>query len=103
MQETWVQSLGWEDPVEEGMAMHSSILVWRIPWTKVKVFSDVMYPSKGKRYFSFKTLKHSHLDRSPSGHPALADSFLVQESAVPGFSSTHPYLAQVIRDVVGCG
>ena len=31
MQETQVQSLGWEDPVEEGMATHSSILAWRIP------------------------------------------------------------------------
>ena len=31
MQETWVQSLGWEDPLEEGMASHSSILAWRIP------------------------------------------------------------------------
>ena len=31
MQETWVQSLRWEDPLEEGMATHSSILAWRIP------------------------------------------------------------------------
>ena len=31
MQETWVQSLGWEDPLQEGMATHSSILAWRIP------------------------------------------------------------------------
>ena len=31
MQETWVQALGWEDPLEEGMATHSSILAWRIP------------------------------------------------------------------------
>ena len=31
MQETWVQSLGWEDPLEEGMATHSRILAWRIP------------------------------------------------------------------------
>ena len=31
MWETWVQSLGWEDPLEDGMAIHSSILVWRIP------------------------------------------------------------------------
>ena len=31
MQETWVQSLGWEDALEEGMATHSSILAWRIP------------------------------------------------------------------------
>ena len=29
--ETWVRSLGWEDPLEEGMATHSSILAWRIP------------------------------------------------------------------------
>ena len=34
MQETWVQSLGWEDPLEEGIASHSSILAWRIPWTE---------------------------------------------------------------------
>ena len=33
MQETWVQSLGWEDPMEKGKATHSSILAWRIPWT----------------------------------------------------------------------
>ena len=31
MQETWVQSLGWEDPLEKGMATHSSIPTWRIP------------------------------------------------------------------------
>ena len=31
MWETWVQTLGWEDPLEEGMATHSSILAWRIP------------------------------------------------------------------------
>ena len=31
MQETWVQSLGWEDPLEEEMAIYSSILAWRIP------------------------------------------------------------------------
>ena len=34
MQETWVQSLGWKDPLEKGMADHSSILAWRIPWTE---------------------------------------------------------------------
>ena len=34
MQETWVQFLGWEDPLEVGMATHSSILAWRSPWTE---------------------------------------------------------------------
>ena len=33
-QETWVQSLGWEDPLEEEMATHASILAWKIPWTE---------------------------------------------------------------------
>ena len=34
MQETWVRSMGWEDPLEKGKATHSSILVWRTPWTE---------------------------------------------------------------------
>ena len=33
MQETWIPSLGWEDPLEKGMATYSNILPWRIPWT----------------------------------------------------------------------
>ena len=40
MQETWVQSLGWEDPLEKGMATHFSILAWRIPWTILSVGSQ---------------------------------------------------------------
>ena len=34
IRETWVQSLCWEDPLEEGIATHSSILAWKIPWTE---------------------------------------------------------------------
>ena len=34
MWETWVQSLGWEDPLEKGQATHSTILAWRVPWTE---------------------------------------------------------------------
>ena len=34
MRESWVQSLGWEDPLQKGTATHSSNIVWRIPWTK---------------------------------------------------------------------
>ena len=34
MQETWVRFLCWKDPLENGMAMHSNILAWRIPWTQ---------------------------------------------------------------------
>ena len=38
MQETWVQSLGWKDPLEKGMATHSSIVAWRIPWTEKSTY-----------------------------------------------------------------
>ena len=34
IRETWILSLGWQDPLEKGMAPHSSILAWRIPWTQ---------------------------------------------------------------------
>ena len=34
MQETWVQALGWEDPLEKEMTTHSSFLAWKIPWTE---------------------------------------------------------------------
>ena len=36
LQQTWVQSLGWEDLLEKGMVTHSSMLAWRIPWTEVQ-------------------------------------------------------------------
>ena len=35
--ETWIQSLGWEDPLQKGKATHSSILAWRIPWGRKEV------------------------------------------------------------------
>ena len=40
MRETWFRSLGWEDPLEEGMATRSTILAWRIPWTGYSVESQ---------------------------------------------------------------
>ena len=40
MRETWLQSLGWEDPLEKGKATHSSILIWRIPWELQRVRQD---------------------------------------------------------------
>ena len=38
--ETWVQSLGWEDPLEKGKTTHSSILTWRIPWTVYSIWGS---------------------------------------------------------------
>ena len=46
MQKTWVQSLGWEDPLEKGKATHFSILAWRIPWI---VYLCILYGN----FFSF--------------------------------------------------
>ena len=70
MQQTWVLSLGWEDPLEEGMAIHSSILAWRIPmdrrawwatvhrvsksWTQLKQFST--HPHWGGKSALFSPL-----------------------------------------------
>ena len=44
VRETWVQSLGWENPLEKGKATHSSILAWRIPWT-VYIVHRVAHPA----------------------------------------------------------
>ena len=48
MRETWVQSLGWEDPLEEGMAIHSSILAWRIPMDRGAWWAIVHEVSKSQ-------------------------------------------------------
>ena len=59
MQETWVRSLGWEDPLEKEMAVHSSTLAWKIPWTS----EPDRLPSKGlqrvRHDFTF-TFFHFH-------------------------------------------
>ena len=58
MQETWVRSLSWEDPLEKGMATHSIILVWRIPWTEE--------PPRGcKESDMTEQLTHTHRDGKP--------------------------------------
>ena len=42
MRETWVQSLGWEDPLKEGMATHSSVIAWRTPMDREDPYSQSM-------------------------------------------------------------
>ena len=48
VQETWVRSLGWEDPLEEGIATHSSILAWRIPMDRGTWRATVRGVAKGR-------------------------------------------------------
>ena len=50
MQETWVQSLGWDDPLEKGKATHSSILAWKIPWTEGPGRLQSMGSQRVRRY-----------------------------------------------------
>ena len=52
IQETWLQSLGWEDPLEEGMATHSSILVWRIPMARGAWWATVHRAAKSQTRLS---------------------------------------------------
>ena len=52
MQETWVQFLGWEDPLEKEMATHSSTLAWRIPWKAVILASFISWNSVLKKSYS---------------------------------------------------
>ena len=52
MQETQVQSLGWEDPLEKEMATHSSILAWEMPWTEEPGGVEFMGPQKSQTQLS---------------------------------------------------
>ena len=69
MQETRVWSLGWEDPLEKGMAIHSSILAWRIPLQR----SLVGYSSWGvKESDTTEWLTHTHTHTHPNGYEVLS-------------------------------
>ena len=59
-QETWVQSLGGEDPLEEGMAPHFSILAWRIPWT---VEPDRLLSIASQSQIGLEQLRQARTDR----------------------------------------
>ena len=58
-EETWGRFLSWEDPLEEGMATHSSILAWRIPRTQ----DLVGYSPWGRRQWDTEAASHAHTER----------------------------------------
>ena len=72
-QETWVQSLGWEEPLDKAMASHSSILAWRIPWTEEPGALQSMGPKEADTTEGL-TLALSHI------HVCKPISFLSSES-----------------------
>ena len=72
IQETWVPSLGWEDPLKKGKATHSSILVWRISWT---------LQFMGSQRIGF----HFHIDIFQSKNMAICVSMKLQKRLSPIF------------------
>ena len=60
MQETWVRSLGREEPLEKGMAIHCSSLAWRIPWTEKSLSGYSPWSCKGLDMTEQLTLSHFH-------------------------------------------
>ena len=63
MQETQVQSLGWEDPLEKEMATHSSILAWKITWTEESGGLQSMGSQKSQTWLSTKEQQINNSDR----------------------------------------
>ena len=71
MQETWVGCLGLEDPLEEGMATHSSILAWRIPWTE-EPYGLQSIGSQRVRLSDFTFTFHFHaLEKEMATHSSI--------------------------------
>ena len=64
-QETWIHSLGREDPLEEGKATHSSILAWRIPWTEEPGGLQSMESHLALKRLSTHTHTHTHAQILP--------------------------------------
>ena len=91
----WVQSLGWKDPLEEGMATHSSILAWRIPWTEgpgglqsmvwQKSWTPLRQLSTHSTYILYTHTSSDHL-------PEDYESFLSPPSVHPDSSHFFPRL-----------
>ena len=74
MQETRVRSLGWEDPLEKGMATHSSILAWRIPWTEEPGRLQSVELDRTERTHTHNLEKKSHKQIKTPSLPCLPQS-----------------------------
>ena len=85
MQETWVRSQGQEDPLEEGMASHSSMLAWKIPWT---VAHQVLLPMEFSRQAYWSGLPFPTPGDLPD--PGIEPTSLVSPALAGGFFTTVP-------------
>ena len=87
MQETWVWSLGWEDPLEKGKATHSSILPWRIPWTVQSMGLQRVRQDWATFTFTFSLLLVRHASQVAlvvKKNPATNAGDVGDESSIPG-------------------
>ena len=113
MWETWIQSLGWEDPLEEGMTNHSSILVWRIPWTEEPgrpQFTGLQRVGHNKRLSKHARESIIALTTRPVGSPKIdpaiqwcpqrPDSFPHYTLALPACRWNLPFHVKVVATVL---
>ena len=68
MWETWVRSLGWEDPLEEGMATHPSIIAWRVPTGRLASSAPGVAESDTTERLSPAQLQAYRTERAPAAH-----------------------------------
>ena len=99
MQKTWVQSLGWEDPLEKEMATHSSILAWRIPCIEEPdVLQSMGLQRVGHDWETFTSL---HIPRK-KGKTDMVDSYQYQPWCAPSRRSCDKRGWLIKRDVSNC-
>ena len=90
MQETWVQSLGWDYPLEKGMATHSSILAWRISWTDEPGRLQSMGSQRVRQDWATSTFTWHLLSSIQFSHSVVSNSLWLgqQDTRVPCPSPT---------------
>ena len=100
MQETWVGSLGWEDPLEKEMAAHSSILAWKIPWTT----EPGRLPSMGSQRLGhdWATSLSLSLSRRNKDAKASAEKELTEDWTVYGVTRVLVVTSVVLLAGQGC-
>ena len=77
MLETWVWSLGWEDPLEKGKATHSIILAWRIPWTVQSMWSQRVRHNWATFTFTYYNSKYNEPHINKTRDSKLSNAFFV--------------------------
>ena len=93
MEETWIQSLGQEDPLEKGIATHTNILAWRIPWTEEPGGLTFLRIAKSQtRLKQLGTYVHTQLEVHQKG----SSSFPSNSSKISGITSQIVYYLSLV-------